>query len=195
MMRIAALLFTLVLSACGTPPKYAPRADIGEALKQNMKGPVNVGTIQAPADFNKMCRLSGPIAPPDYTMTFEGYIQNALTEELKAAGKFNDQNARISLSGAIEKLAFSTTANGMTGGTWDIGLRVTSSNGKSTFVSEHYVFDASLMGAVACQQATDAFLPAVQNLISKLAKSNEFKALVLAQAGKATPSKVARKSR
>ncbi len=177
-MRIAALLLVLVLSACAAPVKYAPRSDIGDSLKQNMKGSVNVGAFKAPAYFNSMCRIERLIYPPDYTMTFEGYIQNALVEELKTAGKFNDQNAKVLLSGAVEKLSFSTTANGLTGGTWDIGLRVTSSNGKSAVVSEHYVFDASLMADLACQQATDAFLPAVQNLISKLVKSNDFKALV-----------------
>ncbi len=177
-MRIAALLLALVLSACATPAKYTPRADIGDALKQNFKDTVNVGTFKAPEGFSSMCRLSGPIYPPDYNMTFEGYIQNALIEELKAAGKFDDQKPKVVLSGAVEKLAFSTTANGVSGGTWDIGLRVTSSNGKSTVVSEHYEFDASIMGDIACGQATEAFLPAVQNLISKLVTSSDMPMLL-----------------
>ncbi len=184
-MRIAALLLALVLSACATPVKYQSRADISDALGQNLKSGVNVGDFKAPAEFTSMCRINGPIYPPDYELTFEKYIQSALTEELKAAGKLNNQDAKITLTGAVEKLAFSTTANGMTGGTWDIGLRVTSSNGKSTYVSEHYVYDTSLMAAVACQQATDAFLPAVQNLISKLARSAEFKSLVTVQTAEA----------
>ncbi len=184
-MRIAVLLLALVLSACATPAKYQSRADISDALGQNMKGSVNVAPFKAPDNFSSMCRIAGPIYPPDFTLTFEGYIQSALTEELKAAGKLNDKDAKITLTGAVEKLAFSTTANGVTGGTWDIGLRVTSSNGKSTYVSEHYVYETSIMGAVACQQATDAFLPAVQNLISKLARSSEFKSLVTAQATEA----------
>lgn len=176
-MRITALLFALVLSACAGPAKYVPRADIGDALKQNMKTSVNVGQFTRPANFNRMCRLSNTIAPPDYTMTFEGYIQNAFTEELKAAGKYSDQT-KLSLTGTVEKLAFSTTANGLSGGTWDIGLRVTAPSGRSTIVTEHYEFETSVMAAFACQQATDAFLPAVQNLISKLATSSEFRALL-----------------
>lgn len=177
-MRIVIVLLAFILSACAAPTKYATRPDIGDALKQTKGGNINVGAFKAPANFSNFCRIDGPIYPPDYNLSFEGYIQNALVEELKAAGKYNDTTAKVSLSGVVEKLSFSTTANGLTGGTWDIGLRVISSNGKSSLVSEHYQFETSLMAALACQQASEAYLPAVQNLISKLVRSDDFKTLI-----------------
>jgi len=178
MMRITVIFLTLVLSACATPVKYVALPDTGITLKQVVNGNVYVDTFDRTNSFNAMCRLGTPITPPDFKSTFEGYIQNGLIEELKAAGKYDEQPAKIKLSGTVEDLAFSTTVNGFAGGFWDIKLRVKSSNGKSTVVSEHYEFESSFFAATACLNARDAFLPAVQNLISKLVKSREFKDLV-----------------
>lgn len=177
MLKIFAVLFALLLSACAAPAKYSALPETGATLKQAVSGNVSVGAIKAPASFNSLCRLQSFITTPDYS-SFEGYIQNALIEELKAAGKYDDKVAKVTLSGAIDELSFSTTTHGLTGGTWDIKLRVTSSNGKTSVVSEHHEYETSMIAAIACQRATDAYFPAVQNLIGKLVKSDEFKALV-----------------
>jgi hypothetical protein len=66
----------------------------------------------------------------------------------------------------------------LTGGSWDIGLKVNSSNGKSVSVSEHYEFNSGFIADTACKQTAEAYLPAVQNLIGKLVKAPEFKSLV-----------------
>ncbi|MEW6119585.1 MAG: hypothetical protein AB1593_05820 [Pseudomonadota bacterium] len=110
-------------------------------------------------------------------MSFEAYIQKALADELKVAGKFDEKSPKITLSGVVEQLAFSSS-RGLTGGSWDIGLRVTSSNGKSTFISEHYEFNSGFIADTACKQTAEAYYPAVQNLIGKLVKSPEFIGLV-----------------
>ena len=182
-MRIAFVLLALAVTACSmpAPPKYGTLPETGAALRLVRAGGVRVGAINGPADFSSWCR-GGPligqqITPPDWNFSFEGYVQNALAEELRAAGKYDDA-AKVTLSGAVEKLYFSTTTHGMSGGVWDIALRVTSSNGKSVLVSEHYEFDTSSMGVLACSQAKDAYHPAVQNLIYKLVKSKNFKSLV-----------------
>jgi hypothetical protein len=56
-------------------------------------------------------------------MSFEGYIQNGLVEELKVADLYDDKNAKITLTGVIEQLSFSTLTSILGGGSWDIGLR------------------------------------------------------------------------
>lgn len=168
----------LALSACSTymPQRYSISADNNVALKAIEAGSINVGTFKGPANFDSNCRAAGPIAPPD-NMSFEAYIQKALADELKVAGKFDDKTPKATLTGAVEQLAFSSS-RGLTGGSWDIGLRVQSSNGKSTYVSEHYEFNSGFIADTACKQTAEAYYPAVQNLIGKLVKSPDFRGLV-----------------
>lgn len=173
----SALLF-LSLSSCSTymPQRYTISADNNVALKATGGSNINVGAFRGPAGFDNNCRAVGPISPPD-DMSFEAYIQKALKDELKVAGMFDDKTPKITLTGAVEQLSFSST-RGLTGGTWDIGLRVISSNGKSTFVTEHYEFKSGFDGVTACKQTAEAYLPAVQDLIGTLVKSADFRDMI-----------------
>lgn len=178
MKKLAVVLSALVLSACSTymPQRYSISADNNVALKAIGVGGINVGSFKGLPNFDNGCRAAGPIAPPD-NMSFEAYIQKALADELKIAGKFDDKTPKITLSGVVEQLSFSSS-RGLTGGSWDIGLRINSSNSKSSYVSEHYEFNSGFVADTACKQTAEAFFPAVQNLIGKLVKSPEFLALV-----------------
>ena len=158
------------------PQRYSISADNNVALKSVGVSNINVGTFKGPVNFDDMCRGDGPIAPPD-GMSFEAYIQKALADELKVAGMFDDQSPKVTLTGVVEQLSFSSS-RGATGGSWDIGLRVNSSNGKSISISEHYEFNSGFAAITACKQTAEAYLPAVQNLIGKLVKSSDFRGLV-----------------
>ena len=166
------------LSGCSTymPQRYSISADNNVALKASGGRNITVGAFRGPASFDNSCRAAGPISPPD-DMSFEAYIQKALADELKVAGMYADKSPEITLTGAVEQLAFSST-KGVTGGTWDIGLRVFSSNGKSVFVAEHYEFKSGFDAGTACKQTAEAYLPAVQDLIGRLVKSPDFRAMV-----------------
>lgn len=165
----------LLLGACSTytPQRYNISVDNNVALKTLETGNINVATFKEPASFSRSCRAAGPIAPPEGG--FAGYIQKALIDELKVADKFDDKAPKVTLSGSVEKLAFSSA---ISGGSWDIDLRLNSSNGKSMDVSEHYEFGGAFAAEAACQQTASAYLPAVQNLIGKMVNSPEFPALV-----------------
>lgn len=178
MKKIGLLLLVLAMSGCSTymPQRYSISADTNVALKNLPVGNINVGSFKGLATFDNNCRAAGPIAPPD-NMSFEAYIQKALADELKVAGKFDDKTPKVTLNGVLERLEFSS-ARGLTGGSWDIGLRVSSSNGKSTYASEHYEFNSGFVADTACKQTAEAYLPAVQNLIGKLVRSPEFLLLV-----------------
>jgi hypothetical protein len=158
------------------PQRYSISADNNVALKSVGASNINVATFKGPVTFDNSCRAAGPIAPPD-DLTFEAYIQKALADELKVAGMFDDRSPKVTLTGVVEQLSFSSS-RGLTGGTWDIGLRVTSSNGKSTFVTEHYEFNSGFDALTACKQTAEAYLPAVQNLIGKLVTCQDFRSLV-----------------
>lgn len=178
MRKIAVALSVLTLSACSTymPQRYSISADNNVALKAIGVGSINVGSFKGLANFDNGCRAAGPLSPPD-NMSFEAYIQKALADELKVAGKFDDKTPKVTLSGVVEQLSFSSS-RGLTGGSWDIGLRINSSNSKSSYVSEHYEFNSGFIADTACKQTAEAYFPAVQNLIGKLVKSPEFLALV-----------------
>ena len=173
------VLSVLSLSACSTftPQRYNISADNNIALKAIGVGNINVGTFAGPSSFDRTCRGAGPIAPPD-NISFEAYIQKALADELKLAGMFDDKAPKATLSGVVEQLNFSSS-RGLTGGEWNIRLRVNSSNGKSMSVSEHYEFESGFVADTACKQTAEAFLPAVQNIIGKLVKSPEFRSLLI----------------
>jgi hypothetical protein len=178
MKQIFIVITALSLGACSTymPQRYSINADTNVALKSIDAGNISVGTFKGPDNFDKSCRAAGPIAPPD-NLTFEGYIQKALADELKVAGKYNDATPRVTLNGIVDQLAFSSSRS-LTGGSWDIGLKINSSNGKSAYVSEHYEFNSGFIADTACKQTAEAYLPAVQDLIQKLVKSPDFKSLI-----------------
>lgn len=175
-LAIVAILFSLTACSTYMPQRYSISADNNLALKAIGVGNISVGAFKGPMSFDNACRGAGPIAPPD-NMSFEAYIQKALADELKVAGMFDEKTPKVTLTGAVEQLRFSSS-RGLTGGEWDIGLRLSSSNGKSISALEHYEFNSGFVADTACKQTAEAYLPAVQNLIGKLIKSPEFKSLL-----------------
>ena len=141
------------------------------ALKTLSPAKIKVGPFVEPKKFEPGCRAAGPITASD-NIGFAAYIQKALSDELKIAGVYDDA-AGVVLTGVVDSLAFSSSV-----GSWDIALTVTSSNGKSLSVEEHYSFPTSFAAVTACKRVADAYFPAVQNLIEKLVKSPGFRDLV-----------------
>lgn len=177
--RILAIVsLTFFVGACSTytTPRYAINADSNMALKALGTSGLSVGSFSGPADFDKSCRAAGPLAPPDGVSHTE-YIKKALEDELKVAGVYATGPARVTLSGIVNKLAFSSS-RGLTGGSWDIDMTLNSSNGKSMPVVEHYEFESGFIADTACKQTAEAYFPAVQNLLGKAIRSPEFKALI-----------------
>ncbi len=178
-LSLAVLFAAVALGGCSTytTPRYAISADTNVALKSMGASNIAVGTITDPASFSAACRAAGPLSPPD-GMSHAAYIKKALEDELKVAGVYASGTPRVTLSGVVTKLEFSS-ARGLTGGSWDVNLTLTSSNGKSMNAVEHYEFDSGYSAETACRQTSEAFMPAVQDLIGKIVKSPEFKTLVL----------------
>ena len=176
MKKTTATLAILALGACSTfePPRYNILVDNNVALKSIAVGGINVGRFKRPYAFDNACRAGGHIVPPD-NLTFEAYIQKAVADELSIAGMFDDKTPKITLTGEVERLSFSSW-RGINGGEWDIGIRITSTNGKSMSVSHRYEFN---IAGNPCQQTAQAFLPAVQDLIGKLVKAHEFRGLLV----------------
>jgi hypothetical protein len=106
-------------------------------------------------------------------LTHTQYIQKAFEDELKIAGAYAAETARVTLGGKVNKLEFSST-KGLTGGYWQIDLTLDSSNGKTLAASEHYEFDSGFVANEACRNTAEAYSRAVQNLVGKAVKSPGF---------------------
>ena len=136
----------VAVSGCSTytTPRYALSADTNVALKSIGAANIAVGTISNPSNFDSACRAAGPLSPPD-GVSHAAYIKKALEDELKVAGVYSTGAPRVILGGTITKLEFSS-ARSLFGGSWDIDLTLSSSNGKSMAASEHYEFESGYSG-------------------------------------------------
>jgi hypothetical protein len=178
-LTISAIAVAVVtLSACETPTtqRYAVSANNNQAIKSIGVTGVNVGAFVAPTDFSSNCRALGAMQVAD-NMTHTEYIRHAFEDELKIAGAYASTGARVTLTGKINKLEFSSSHH-VTGGYWDIDLGLASTNGRSMTVSEHYEFDSGFAAPEACRNTAEAFSRAVQDLVGKAVMSPEFAPLV-----------------
>ena len=104
-------------------------------------------------------------------------VQKAFEDELKVAGAFAQASPRVTLTGHIPRLEFSSS-RALTGGSWTIDLVLTSSNGNRMTVAEYYEFQSGFIATEACRQTAEAYSRALQNLIGKTVRSPEFANLV-----------------
>ena len=136
---------------------------------------VNVGQFTAakPDRTEITCRAVGPTKTPDGE-SFEEYIRKAFIADLDIAEVYSAA-APVTLTGRLDAIDFSS---GLTDAAWDIALTISSSNGKSLSVDNHYSFAGNFVGEVACNQTAQALMPAVQDLIGKMITHPDFAALL-----------------
>jgi hypothetical protein len=143
---------------------------------------VKLGAFTAfePNLTGKLCRLGSFIRPTLVDLkaiTFDDIPRLILTQEFTAASAL-DEKAPVVLTGYLKSLSFSSMS-----GTWEIGLDIMSSNGKSLSVAEKYDFGAGYFrgGESACNHVQQALGPAMQELVSKIFADPAFPALLEAK--------------
>jgi hypothetical protein len=168
----------IALAACETPTtqRYAISADNNQAIKSLNASGIAIGTFSGPSDFNPNCRALGPLQVAD-GITHTEYIRKAFEDEFKLAGAHTGAAPRVTLSGKVSQLDFSSS-RALTGGSWTIDLVLASTNGKSMAVKEYYEFNSGFVATEACRNTAEAFSRAVQNLVGKAIKSPDFAGLV-----------------
>jgi hypothetical protein len=173
-LSILAASLTVLFSGCSTysASRYAINSDNVVAMRTLNGKMINVGAFSAtkPGEKEIMCRGVGPIKTPDGE-PFSEFVRKAFLDELKIASVYSS-SAPLTLTGNLDAIDFSSASGG-----WNLALTVKSSNGKSLSVSENYSFTSSFYGETACNQTAQAFMPAVQNLVGKVVRSQEFLAL------------------
>lgn len=162
-------------SGCSTysASRYAISADNVVALRSLNGKTLNVGAFSAstPGQNEIMCRGVGPVKTPDGE-PFAEFVRKALLDELKMANAYSP-SAPVTITGNLDGIDFSSNS-----GNWNLALTVKASNGKSMSVAESYGFTSSFLGETACHQTAQALMPAVQNLVGKVVRSQEFAALI-----------------
>lgn len=165
----------VVTSGCSTyaAHRYAFSTDNVLALRSLNGKTVNIGpfTSTTPDQKSITCRAVGPIKTPDGE-AFSDYVRKALLDELKISNA-HSVTSPVTITGNLDFIDFSSNS-----GRWNIGLTVKSSNGKLMSVKEEYAFTTSYMAETACNQTAQALMPAVQDLIGKVVRSQEFNGLV-----------------
>lgn len=178
MKRVIVAIFILFLTACAyVPQPYFAAAENTEELKKLGAGNIDVGAFTKTGEFDTSCKVAaGMVKPPD-SSGLEGYIRQALIDELKQAGMYDPNTPKVTLSGVVEKLSLSTWRT-IYLSNWDISVRLNSSNGKSVYIKQHYEFNAGTSNLADCQQIADYYMFAVQRTLNKLITAPEFQSLV-----------------
>jgi hypothetical protein len=173
---ILAAAIVVLATGCSTmtPARYAVSADNNEILRQYSGAKVHVGSVASTVPFEPNCRAMGPIEASD-GMTIPEFIQKAFNDELKMSGIYAADGRQLRL--VITKLAFSSTAR-LTNGWWDIGLTLSSPDGKQVAVENRYDFKSGFDGATACNQTAQALGAAVQDVIKKAITQPHFRTLL-----------------
>mgnify|MGYP000873194247 CR=1 FL=1 len=175
MNKIVFLLFlSLIVSGCSTyaASRYSICTVNVVALRSLNGKTINVGAFTATKSGQTeiMCRGVGPIKTPDGE-PFSEYVRKAFIDELKIANVYSS-NAPVVITANLDSIDFSSNS-----GTWSISMTFKSSNGKSVIATENYSYTSSFYGETACNQTAQALMPAVQNLVGKVVRSNNFLAL------------------
>ena len=176
-MRIC-LSFVLIaafVSGCSTysAARYSVSTDNVVSLRSLNGKVLNVGpfTAATPGQREITCGAVGPIKTPDGE-PFSEYVRKALLDELRIANAYSPTSA-VTLTGNLDSIDFSSIS-----GNWNLSLTVKSSNGKSMSVSESFAYPTSFWGEIACNNTAQALMPAVQDLVGKVVRSQEFSSLV-----------------
>jgi hypothetical protein len=170
------LCVAIVASGCSTmtPARYSVSMDNNQALKHYEGAKIQLSSMSSPADYSSNCRMMGPIKASD-GMTIPQFVQKAFNDEFKFAGIYSESGSV--LTGILTKIEFSSMS-GITGGWWDLGLTLASSNGRSMVIETRYPFESGFDGITACNQTAQALGPAVQDLIKSAVTNAQFAALV-----------------
>ena len=170
----------LMVTACDTTSpvaSYTPSTPNVLAFQGALKPSgttVKVGDFTAdPAIAPPSCRLAGRLDVSS-GKPIEQYIKDALQTELFTAQVY-DVNAAVQIDGHLDEVKVNTFGTG----SWTLGLQVTSNRDPAGYhVQATRTFATSYSAISACRNATSAFAPTVQDLLSQVVNNPAFNQLV-----------------
>lgn len=177
--RWALLATTIASPGCSTSvASYSIPLSNVEAFKTLPGGKVGVATFTG-VDLGHGRGLAcgaGSIKMPA-NEPYEAYVRAALVDELKVAGLYS-ADAPAQIKGHLSHVAFTSSRSPR----WELALIVTIGHGPSFRLERTYAIDVQpsigqpVIGSIAgdCARTARAFLPAVQDLMSALAREPRF---------------------
>ena len=118
------------------------------------------------------CRLF-PISPPD-RQSFAQFIREAFVDELSLAGLVADKSG-MEVRGSIKSLDVNCNVGT---GLWTIAFEYSVAGKPSVLVKTDYEFEGAFAGVTVFNNAQQALVPAVQELIRQIVTSVEFQSAV-----------------
>ncbi len=176
---ITILFFVLAVSGCShVAPRYSISANNVESLRAATANGTEKVAIEQFTTFESGlssigCRAAGPVQTPDGT-TFEKYIQDAISSELKIAQAFSKESS-IRLNGRLDYITFNSN---IFAGNWQIDMTFSGATVQPFTINTVYPFSTNFAAAVACEQVAAALPAAVQDLIAKLIAHPSFQKIV-----------------
>ena len=164
-----------LLAACDTTSALVPYQPstrnvlAAQGALRASEGQVSVGAFTATTDVSPpLCRGLGALdVSPGRSIP--DFIQEALQTELFTAGVYDADAPAI--TGSVDELEVNTFGTG----SWTIALTVRSPSHPTGYqVRTDYAFSTSSFVYAACRNATSAFNPAVQDLLSRVVNHPEF---------------------
>ncbi len=154
--------------------QYGSSLDTTDKIKQLQSPPLAVDKFESyrPDLKSIVCRANGVVATPD-EVSFETYIERAFIDELKQANAYDPKSPAV-VHGRLEEINFISSVGK---GKWFMKLAVSSNTNPGYAVDSAYEFSANWVAFRACQQVAQAFVPAVQQLISQVVSDPRFKQL------------------
>ena len=172
----SAALFMLVACETTSTAPYSPSTQNVLALQSAFaptSSKISVGDFTAPdtVDSTPACRAAGPL---DMTQGkgIPAYIKEAFQQELFLAQAYAG-DAPVTVKATVDRVVVSTFGTGA----WEIDLSISSNVSAGYKVSTAYSFSSSFSAVSACRNASDAFAPAIRELLAKVIADPGFKAL------------------
>lgn len=170
------ILLSIILLSTGcaiTTDRYQATAVNQQTLK-NLDVKMNVGKFKAKkTDHKVMCRLANNVALPD-RKSFEGYIEDALIEELTMAGMYS-KDSDVVINGYLND---TDVSSGVTDAHWTFDLTISNKNNEEINIVHKRDYSASFLGGVACgNDMPKSFMPTVQELIRKIVDHPKFESM------------------
>lgn len=142
-------------------------------IQEQIDSEINIGefTSSTPLLSSIPCRAVGPVRTSN-KIPFAHIIRALLIEELKAANRYSPE-AKTTIIGHLNYIDFDSMA-----GTWKFTMTVKSSNGEFLTVRESFHYEPKWWGEAGCRETANAFIPAIQKLITSLITNSKFSSLL-----------------
>lgn len=173
---IAAAAVLALLSGCATmtPARYSMSANNNVALRGFSGSHVALVSLAPAPDPDKSCRMVGPIETANGEPISE-FVRNAFNSEFKFAQIYSTTGTQ--LRGKLTEVQFSSSS-GLVHGWWQLGIKLTSSNGATLSKTSKTNFKSGFGGLAACNNTAQALGGAVQDLIHAVVTDPQFKKLL-----------------